>query len=95
MEIFTNIAVAIILLVLVVVVLANLSNKLGKIDEVPVVDKIPVVDDFVSQDLMDKFFDRSAGRWCDTCNMHGSHHTDKHDRFVKHVRSQSSNNDKQ
>lgn len=26
--------------------------------------------------------DRSAGRWCDVCQQHGSHHTDKHDEFV-------------
>ena len=28
------------------------------------------------------FPDRSAGRWCDTCDQHGNHHTDQHDTFL-------------
>lgn len=32
---------------------------------------------------MDKHYDRSAGRWCDACGIHGSHHTDKHNEFAE------------
>lgn len=28
--------------------------------------------------------DRSAGRWCEHCGQHGSHHTDKHDEYVEY-----------
>lgn len=37
----------------------------------------------VSLEAMDKKFDRSAGRWCDACKIHGSHHTDKHNEFAE------------
>lgn len=37
----------------------------------------------VSVTDMDKHYDRSAGRWCDACGIHGSHHTDKHSEFAK------------
>lgn len=31
--------------------------------------------------------DRSAGRWCDRCEQHGSHHTERHDEFLARARS--------
>lgn len=45
----------------------------------------PVV--IVPMELMDKMFDRSAGRFCEVCNVHGSHHTDKHNDFARAVLS--------
>lgn len=36
----------------------------------------------VSVEVMDKHFDRSAGRYCEHCGIHGSHHTDKHNDFA-------------
>lgn len=35
--------------------------------------------------LMDKFYDRSAGRFCAVCDVNGSHHTDRHDEFAQAV----------
>lgn len=38
-------------------------------------------------DLIDRSFpDRSAGRWCATCEQHGTHHTDKHEEFLAAAR---------
>lgn len=37
----------------------------------------------VPMELMDKVFDRSAGRFCGVCHTHGSHHTDKHNEFAR------------
>lgn len=31
--------------------------------------------------------DRSAGRWCDRCEQHGSHYTERHDEFLARARS--------
>ena len=31
------------------------------------------------------FTDRSAGRWCEQCRQHGSHHTERHDDFASHA----------
>lgn len=36
----------------------------------------------VSMEEMDKHFDRSAGRYCVHCGIHGSHHTDRHNDFA-------------
>lgn len=36
-------------------------------------------------EYMNKHFPREAGRWCDTCNQHGSHYTDRHEEFAKIV----------
>jgi hypothetical protein len=43
---------------------------------------------FTGQDILDveivsdpAVADRSAGRWCDQCNEHGSHHSDRHALF--------------
>lgn len=36
----------------------------------------------VSVEDMDKHFDRSAGRYCEHCGIHGSHHTDRHNEFA-------------
>ena len=44
-----------------------------------VVEATPII---VSMEQMDSLFDRSAGRWCDVCDAHGSHHTEKHNEFA-------------
>lgn len=33
--------------------------------------------------LINKWFDRAAGRYCDFCEQHGSHHTDKHEEILR------------
>lgn len=35
------------------------------------------------------YTDRSAGRWCDTCDQHGTHHTDQHDGFLAAARAEN------
>lgn len=39
----------------------------------------------VTMEHMDRYFDRSAGRYCGECQAHGSHHTDKHEDFARQV----------
>ena len=46
--------------------------------------------DTVTSAEMDEHFDRSAGRWCEHCGIHGSHHTDRHQLFVDFVISRRS-----
>ncbi len=41
----------------------------------------------VPMELMDRYYDRSAGRWCDGCKANGSHHTDQHNDFARAVLS--------
>lgn len=36
----------------------------------------------VTRDDINRVYDRSAGRWCDRCQQHGSHATDRHDEFA-------------
>lgn len=38
---------------------------------------------FVELSVMDERFDRSAGRFCAHCGIHGSHHTETHNDFAK------------
>lgn len=33
-------------------------------------------------ELLNKYYSRDAGRWCETCQQTGSHHTDKHYFYV-------------
>jgi|SRR5690625_4361563 len=40
-------------------------------------------DDEQTHKLISETYDRSPGRWCDRCQSTGSHHTDRHDHFVK------------
>lgn len=35
----------------------------------------------------DKYFNRTAGRYCDHCGIHGSHHTDRHNDYASLVLS--------
>lgn len=35
--------------------------------------------------VMDESFDRSAGRFCGHCGIHGSHHTEAHNEFARAV----------
>ena len=37
----------------------------------------------VQVDLINKYYSREAGRWCDECQQFGSHHTDKHSFYVE------------
>ena len=37
--------------------------------------------------IINGFFDRSAGRWCEACDQHGSHHSDQHDGFISIARA--------
>lgn len=39
----------------------------------------------VSAEVMNKAYDKSAGRWCDHCDMNGSHHTDRHNAFAQAI----------
>lgn len=35
--------------------------------------------------------DRGAGRWCDECDQHGSHHTDRHESLATFIREYYAN----
>lgn len=37
----------------------------------------------VEVSVMDERFDRSAGRFCSHCGIHGSHHSDQHNDFAR------------
>lgn len=39
--------------------------------------------------IINGVFDRSAGRWCDACDQHGSHHSDQHDGFLSIARDKN------
>lgn len=45
----------------------------------------PPLEEIISVDIsvMDERFDRSAGRFCAHCGIHGSHHTETHNEFAK------------
>lgn len=40
---------------------------------------------YVPMEAMDAVYDRSAGRFCEKCGVHGSHHTEKHNDFARAV----------
>ena len=42
-------------------------------------------DDEKASQMIADVYSREAGRWCDRCNMAGSHHTDRHGEFVMAV----------
>ena len=41
----------------------------------------------VSVEDFDNYFGRSAGRYCEHCGIHGSHHTDRHNDYALLVKS--------
>lgn len=41
----------------------------------------------VSVEDFDNYFGRSAGRYCEHCGIHGSHHTDRHNDYAMLVKS--------
>lgn len=57
----------------------NLFRKKKPAPQVTV-PEVPIVQ--VPLEVMNTSFDRSAGRWCDHCKQHGSHHTERHNEFT-------------
>lgn len=64
----------------------NLFRKKKPATQVTV-PEVPIVQ--VPLEVMNTFFERSAGRWCDHCDQHGLHHTDRHNEFALATRQLS------
>lgn len=67
-----------VLSIAVMLIIQNRQAKAAPTTDAP--ERTPVV---VSQEVMIVAYNRSAGRWCEECKMHGSHHTDRHDEFAE------------
>lgn len=77
--VFAFVMIAVITLSVFVSYLTH-SSKTNSTSDVVNVDEEIIQ---VNVDDMKNAYDRSPGRWCDHCQMNGSHHTDKHNVYAK------------